>query len=178
MSENINKFPELEDSISSITNEKVEIKKVVNRTSIICLVAGALMFVVQTLDKNDGAWTMFLLIMGICTLAYGAISLGVKKTGYFYDGKRMMVKRFLFDADRYAEVLRLYDEGKFSGMLDIPRNSAAKMMLKVLVSKDYAVAFSQLYKFSPLSYNFEPSCPVREHDAAQCENINTLVISY
>jgi hypothetical protein len=61
-------------------------------------------------------------------------------------------------------------------MLDISRSSASKMKLKVLFATDYSIAFSQIYKFN--LYDFEPAEPVRVHDKAHCNSLNTLVITY
>ena len=177
-SNNNNNFVTIEDGISNFTGGKVTSKKTINPMGIVWLAIGALMFVAQTFDKEDGALTMALFVMGLCAVAYGAITLFVKKSRYYCDGKSMKLHKFMFDADRYADVIRLYEAGEFSEMLDIPRNSAAKMMIKILVANDYSVAYSQVYKFSSQSYNFEPSAEIREHGKAQCQKINTLVVSY
>lgn len=168
----------LEDGITEFTNGKVTSTKGVNKMGIVWLVVGALLFAAQTLDKENGTLTMALIVMGLCAVSYGAILLFAKKAGYSYNGKRMKLRKFMFNADRYADVLRLYEAGEFSNLLDIPRDSAAKMMIKILVDNDYSVAFSQLYTFSSQSYNFEPSSEIREHGTAECQKINTLVVSY
>ena len=85
---------------------------------------------------------------------------------------------FTFDADRYAEIMTLYDAGDFDKMTEIPRKSAAKMMLKILVDNNFTVAYSQVYKFTNQTYDFEPQCEIREHNHVECQKINTLVISY
>ena len=84
----------------------------------------------------------------------------------------------MFNADRYADVLRLYEAEDFGSMVYISRNSVAKMMLKILVTNDYSWAYSQLHTFSSQSYNFEPSTEIREHDADECMNIYMLVEYY
>ena len=175
---NNNNFVTIEDSISDFTGGKVTSKNSFNTAGIVWLAIGALLFVIQTFDKEDGALTMALIAMGLCAVAYGAITLFVKKARYTCNGKKMKLHKFMFDADRYADVIRLYEAGEFSELLDIPRNSAAKMMIKILVDNDYSVAYSQVYKFSSQSYNFEPSTEIREHGKAECQKINTLVISY
>jgi hypothetical protein len=173
-----NKFATLEDGITAFTNGRVVRKESFNYSGIVWLAVGALLFAAQTFDKENSALTMALIAFGISAAAWGAISLFVRKSGYYCDGKRMKLRKFMFNADRYADVLRLYEAGEFSNLLDIPRDSAAKMMLKVLVANDYSVAFSQLYTFSSQSYNFEPSSEIREHGTAECQKINTLVVSY
>ncbi len=84
----------------------------------------------------------------------------------------------MFNADRYADVLRLYEAEDFGSMVYISRNSVAKMMLKILVTNDYSWAYSQLYTFSSHSHNFEPSTEIREHNADECMNIYMLVEYY
>ncbi len=173
-----NKIVTIEEGIGTFTNGKVECKKVINYMSLVWLAVGVLMLVAQRMSNGDGALSMFLLVAGLCLAAYGAISLFIKKTGYFCNGKPMKLRKFMFDADRYADVWKLYEAGEFSNMVEIPHDSAAKMMLKILVANDYSIAYSQVYKFSSQNYDFEPTCEIREHDAAQCQKINTLVISY
>ena len=173
-----NKFATLEDGITAFTNGRVVRKESFNYSGIVWLAVGALLFAAQTFDKENSALTMALIAFGISAAAWGTISLFVRKSGYYYNGKRMKLRKFMFNADRYADVLRLYEAGEFSNLLDIPRDSAAKMMLKVLIANDYSVAFSQLYTFSSQSYNFEPSSEIREHGKAECQKINTLVVSY
>ena len=90
----------------------------------------------------------------------------------------LKIREFMFDGDRYNDVEKLYEAGDFSGMLDIPHNAANKMMLKILYATDYSIAYSQLYKFSSETYNFEPQTEIRIHKDAECQKINTLVISY
>ncbi len=177
-SNNNNNFVTIDNGIYDFTGGKVTSKKSLNTMGFVWLAVGALMFIVQTFDKEDGAITMALIMIGLCAVSYGAITLFMKKTRYTCDGKSMKMHKFMFDDDRYTDVIRLYEAGDFSEMLDIPRNSAAKMMLKILVDNDYSVAYSQVFKFSSQSYNFEPSTEIREHGKAECQKINTLVVSY
>ncbi len=173
-----NNFTNIENGISTFSNGKVTIEKKLNTTGIVWLIIGALMFVAQIFDKENGTITMALLMMGLCAVAYGIIVLFAKKTSYYFNGKAMKMYKFMFNADRSADVIRLYEAGEFGEMLDIPRNSAAKIMLKILVANDYSVAYSQIWKFSAENYNYEPSTEISEHDKAQCQKINTLVVSY
>ena len=173
-----NNFVSIEDGISTFSNGKVSCKKTLNTMGIVWLVVSALMFVAQIFDKDNGTITMALIIMGLCAMAYGIIILFAKKIGFYYDGKPMKLYKFMFNADRYVDVLHLCEAGEFSNLLDIPRNSAAKMMIKILVDNDYSVAYSQVFKFSAQNYNYEPSTEIREHDKVQCQKINTLVVSY
>ena len=136
------------------------------------------MFVAQTFDRQTGALSMALIVIGFCAVSYGAILLFVKKAAFAYNGKAMKLHKLMFNADRHADVLRLYEAGDFGGMVYISRNSVAKMMLKILVTNDYSVAYSQLYTFSSHSHNFEPSTEIREHDADECLNIYMFVEYY
>ena len=119
---------------------------------------------------------MALLMVGICLVIFGAIVFLNKKDRFFYDGKPMKMREFLFDSERFDDIMRLYNDGKFSEMLDVSRSSASKMKLKVLYATDYSVAFSQIYNF--VGYDFVPAEQIRVHDKAECNNLNSLVISY
>jgi hypothetical protein len=173
-----NNFVAIEDGISSFSNGKVTCKKTFNTMGIVWFIIGALMFVAQIFDKDNGSITMALLMMGLCAVAYGAIVLFAKQIRFYYNGKAMKLYKFMFNADRYVDVVRLCEAGEFSEMLDIPHNSAAKMMVEILVDSDYSVAYSQIWKFSVQNYKYEPSSEIREHGKAECQKINTLVVSY
>ena len=66
---NNNNFVTIEDGISNFTGGKVTSKKTINPMGIVWLAIGALMFVAQTFDKEDGALTMALFVMGLCAVA-------------------------------------------------------------------------------------------------------------
>lgn len=175
---NSNNFVTIENGISDFTGGKVTIKKSFNYLGLLWFVIGIILLVTQSFGKDNSTLTMILLVAGIALVIYGAISFFLKKTGYYYGTRPMKLRTFLFNAERSEEVIRQYNAGEFSNLLDIPRDSAAKIMIKILVDNDYLVAYSQILKFSSQNYDYEPSSEIRIHDPEQCQKINTLVISY
>ena len=179
MAEKNNSIQTIERDIVSYTNDRVTMTQTFGYKGIIWIVLGVLIFFTQFFDKENGAWTMAALILGMSLGIYGLIVFLARKPQYVYEGKKSMkIREFMFDGDRYNDVEKLYEAGDFSGMLDIPHNAANKMMLKILYATDYSIAYSQLYKFSSETYNFEPQREIRIHKDAECQKINTLVISY
>lgn len=173
---NNNKITTIEEGVEAFANGHVTKRNEFGYKGLVWIAIGVAAIVAQTFDKENGTLTMALLIIGISLVIFGAIVFLNKKDRFFYDSKPMKMREFLFDQDRFDEILRLYNDGKFSEMLDVSRTSASKMKLKVLYATDYTVAFSQIYKFA--GYDFVPVEPIREHDKAQCNNLNSLVISY
>ena len=171
-----NAIKTIEEGVEEFSMGHVTKRKGFGYIGLLWLALGIAAFIAQSFDKENGTLTMVLLIAGMCLVSYGIIKFFVKKEQYLYDGRPMKMHEFMFDLDRFNDVMRLYNDGKFSDMLEISRSSAAKMKLKILVDNNYTVAFSQIYKFD--NYDFAPAAPIRAHDKAQCMNINTLVISY
>ena len=168
MAEKNNSIQTIERDIVSYTNDRVTMTQTFGYKGIIWIVLGVLIFFTQFLDKENGAWTMAALIIGMSLGVYGLIVFLARKPQYVYEGKKSMkIREFMFDGDRYNDVEKLYEAGDFSGM-----------MLKILYATDYSIAYSQLYKFSSETYNFEPQTEIRIHKDAECQKINTLVISY
>ena len=166
----------IEDGIEAFSNGRVTKRKVFRYKGLILFALGVAAYILQFFDKEDGAMTIFLLIAGQFFGVVGLFIFLARKDNYFYDGKPMKMREFLFDSERFDDIMRLYNDGKFSEMLDVSRSSASKMKLKVLYATDYSVAFSQIYNF--VGYDFVPAEQIRIHDKAQCNNLNSLVISY
>lgn len=173
-----NSIKTIEEGIVSFSNGKVSCINKFDYKGLIYLALGLAMLCLQIVDEENGTLTMFLLIGGIGLALYGLITFLIHKPKYYFGSIPMKMRTYTFDADRYADFMKLYDAGDFSGMLDLPRSSASKMMLKILVDNDYLIAFSQVYKFTNQGYMFEPQCEIREHTPSECQKINTLVISY
>ena len=173
-----NSIQRIEEGVVSFSKSKVTIKKSFDYKGLAWFALGVIMLAAQVFDKEDGALTMSLLAAGLSLAIYGIIKFLVKKTGYYYGALPMTMYSFTFDADRYAEIMTLYDAGDFDKMTEIPRKSDAKMMLKILVDNNFTVAYSQVFKFTNQTYDFEPQCEIREHTPSECQKINTLVISY
>jgi hypothetical protein len=166
----------IEEYVEDFSVGHVTKRKVFGYIGLLWLAMGAAALVAQSFTDDNSPITMFLLIAGISLVIYGVIVFFVKKERYFYDGRPMKMREFLFDKACFDDVMKLYNEQNFSDMLDISRSSASKMKLKVLFATDYSIAFSQIYKFN--LYDFEPVEPVRVHDKAHCNSLNTLVITY
>lgn len=171
-----NTIKTIEDSVEEISMNHVSKSKEFGYKGLIWFAIGVVALVAQTFDQENGTITMALLIAGISLIIFGLIVFLAKKDKYYYDGKPMTMRDFMFNSDRFDEIMKLYNEGKFSDMADVSRSSASKMKLKILYANDYSIAFSQIFKF--VGYDFEPADGVRIHDKAQCNNLNTLVISY
>lgn len=171
-----NKILTIEEGVETFSTGHVTKRKVLGYKGLIWVAIGVAFCVAQTFDKENGSLTMFLLIAGQCLGIYGLIVFLAKKEKFFYDEKPMKMREFLFDQDRFDDVMKLYNDGKFSEMLDISRTSASKMKLKVLYATDFSVAFSQICKF--VGCDFEPVEEIRVHDKEQCNNLNSLVVSY
>ena len=167
----------IEECVEDFSMNHVSKRKEFGYKGLIWLALGVAAIIAQLIfDKENGSITMALLIVGISLIIYGLIVFLAKKDKYYYDGKPMTMHEFMFNSDRFDEIMKLYNEGKFSDMADVSRSSASKMKLIILHTNDYAIAFSQIYKF--VGYDFEPADNVRVHDKTQCNSINTLVISY
>ena len=166
----------IDEGVEAFSLGHVTKRKVFGFIGLLWIALGAAALLAQTFDKDNGSTTMFLLMVGLSLIIYGVIKFFVKKDRFFYDDKPMKMREFMFDAERYEDVMKLYNEGKFSDMADIGHSSASKMKLKVLFATDYSIAFSQIFKF--VEYDFVPSEPIRVHDKAQCNNLNNLVVSY
>ena len=172
-----NNIKTIEECVEDFSMNHVIKRKDFDYKGLIWLALGIAAIIAQLIfDKENGYLTMALLIIGISLIIFGLIALLIKKERFFYDGKPMTTREFLFNSDRFDEIQRLYNEGKFSEMADVSRSSASKMKLKILYANDYSVAFSQIFKF--VDYDFEPADGVRVHDKTKCNSINTLVISY
>ena len=173
---NNNKITTIEEGIEAFTMGHVTKRNEFGYKGLVWLALGVVAIVAQTFDKENGTLTMALLMVGISLVIFGAIVFLNKKDRFFYDGKPMKMREFLFDSERFDDIMHLYNDGKFSEMLDVSRSSASKMKLKVLYATDYSVAFSQIYNF--VGYDFVPVEQIRVHDKAECNNLNSLVISY
>ena len=171
-----NTYATIEEGIEAFAMGHVTKRNEFGYKGLVWLALGVVAIVAQTFDKENGTLTMALLMVGISLVIFGAIVFLNKKDRFFYDGKPMKMREFLFDSERFDDIMRLYNDGKFSEMLDVSRSSASKMKLKVLYATDYSVAFSQIYNF--VGYDFVPAEQIRVHDKAQCNNLNSLVISY
>lgn len=172
-----NTIKTIEECVEDFSMNHVSKRKDFGYKGLIWLALGIAAIIAQMIfDKENGSLTMALLILGISLIIFGLIVFLVKKERYFYDGKPMTMREFMFNSDRFDEIQHLYNEGKFSEMADVSRSSASKMKLKILYANDYSVAFSQIFKF--VGYDFEPADEVRVHDKTQCNSLNTLVISY
>lgn len=176
MANNNNSIAPIDECVETLSMGHVTKRKVFGFKGLIWLALGIAALVAQTFDKENGSLTMGLLMVGLSLTIYGLIVFVFKKERYFYDDKPMKMRDYLFDAERFDDLMKLYDDGNFGDMLDIGHASASKVKLRVLFATDYSVAFSQFYKFD--YSDFAPATPVRIHDAKQCNNLNTLVVSY
>ena len=171
-----NTIKTIEECVEDFSMNHVSKRKDLGYKGLIWLALGVAALIAQVFDKENGSITMALLIIGIGLFIFGLIVFLIKQERYYYDGKPMTMREFMFNSDRFDKIQGLYNDGKFSEMADVSRSSASKMKLKVLYANDFSIAFSQIYKF--VGYDFEPAAELRVHDKAQCNSLNTLVISY
>ena len=114
MAEKNNSIQTIERDIVSYTNDRVTMTQTFGYKGIIWIVLGVLIFFTQFLDKENGAWTMAALILGMSLGVYGLIVFLARKPQYVYEGKKSMkIREFMFDGNRYNDVEKTLRGGRF-----------------------------------------------------------------
>ncbi len=172
----------LEDDILQISNGKVLKKRQSRPISILLILAGVALMILNTNRfslMESGTVTTILFFAGVALFIWGIVALFVKKEYYTHieSGKKLKKHALEFDSQEFDKMNRLYGNSLFKEMSTLKKNSQASgLILKLIGTEDGSIYFSQVLKYVP--YSFVPTEQGRMHEGKTSEEIKELIMSY
>jgi hypothetical protein len=168
-------YPSIDHVLENMDKNVIYQKKNSIATGISLIIAGAVVLALSfnPMFSTTGFMPHLLLIIGIGFMVVGILLAAFrKKSFYSAEHGKLLIREISFDNSEKDKLTRLLSKGEVEEIKRLKKSANNSVVLKLLISKDAQVCFSQVKHF--VNFSYENISETKQHTAQEAQILKSV----